>query len=138
LDVGRLLAPACGNALILSLRGPKPRGPGGFCWFEGSSASPAPDAEASISWAADQAQAALDVKVILTPPYIFHWRFSMDNIQGGVRMPLISMPINQVQHLLEHAPSELGTDPARAYLFGHSQGAAVAWAVALSEWPRPD
>ena len=96
LDVGRILAPACGGAVILSLRGPKPRGPG-FCWFEGTSASPAADAEASIDWAADQ-----------------------------------------VQHLLQHVPTELGTDPVRAYLFGHSQGASVAWAVALSKWPRPD
>lgn len=96
LDVGHYLAPACGNAVILSLRGPRSRGPG-FCWFEGSSASPAADAEESIGWAADQ-----------------------------------------VLHLLENAPSELGTDPSRTYLFGHSQGASISWAVGLSKWSRPD
>jgi hypothetical protein len=29
---------------------------------------------------------ALDVKAILSPPCIFHWWFSIRNIQGGVRM----------------------------------------------------
>ena len=97
LDVGRALATSCGGALILSLRGPKPRGVFGYCWFEGSSASPAPDAEASIASAA-----------------------------AGVL------------HLLQHAPVALGSDPKRAYLFGHSQGASVAWAVSLMEWSRRD
>jgi phospholipase/carboxylesterase len=80
LDVGRALAPSCGGALILSLRGPKARGPFGYCWFEGTSASPAPDAEDSIGSAADA-----------------------------------------VLHLLASAPEALGTDPERAYLFGHSR-----------------
>jgi hypothetical protein len=31
---------------------------------------------------------ALDIQVILIPPCIFHWRFSIQNIQGGVRMTL--------------------------------------------------
>jgi hypothetical protein len=33
----------------------------------------------------------MDAKVILTPPYIFHKSFSIQNIQGGVRMVLTSM-----------------------------------------------
>ena len=33
---------------------------------------------------------ALDVKVILTPPCLFHQWFSIQNIQGGVRMTLAS------------------------------------------------
>ena len=52
----------------------------GYCWFEGSSAFPAPDAEDSIGSAADA-----------------------------------------VLHLLASAPEALGTDPERAYLFGHSR-----------------
>jgi hypothetical protein len=35
---------------------------------------------------------ALDVKVILTPPCIFHWQISIQNIQGGVRLSLVSAP----------------------------------------------
>lgn len=97
LDIGRALAPSCGGALILSLRGPRPRGPFGYCWFEGSSASPAPDAEASIASAADG-----------------------------------------VLHLLQNAPAVLNSDPERVYLFGHSQGASVSWAVSSFEWPRPN
>jgi phospholipase/carboxylesterase len=96
LGVGAFLAPACGGAIVVSLQGPLSRGPG-FCWFQGSSASPAPDAETSIA-----AEAA------------------------------------KVLHILQNVPSRLGTDPTRTYLFGHSQGAAVCWAVALSNWPRAD
>ena len=96
LEIGRILAPACGGALIVSLRGPRPRG-SGYCCFEGSSASPAPNAEASIAGAAQK-----------------------------------------VVHLLQKVPSDLGTDPTRAYMFGHSQGASISCAVALSTWPRPD
>ena len=96
LEVGRCLAPSCGGALVVSLRGPRRRG-GGYCWFEGSSHQPAPDAEASILDASEK-----------------------------------------VLHLLQLAPEAFGTDPARAFLFGHSQGAAVGWAVALSRWPRAE
>jgi hypothetical protein len=35
---------------------------------------------------------ALDVEVILTPPCIFHQWFSIQNIQGRVRMTLMSTP----------------------------------------------
>jgi hypothetical protein len=34
----------------------------------------------------------LDVKVILIPPCIFHHRFSIENIQVGVRMTVASAP----------------------------------------------
>ena len=96
LDIGRRLAPVCGGALVVSLRGPLPRPPG-YCWFEGSSAQPAPDAEASIL-----------------------------------------MSVDKVLQVLQHAPLAFGTDPKRAFLFGHSQGATVGWAVALSSWPCTD
>ena len=96
LDVGRSLAPACGGALIVSLRAPLPRF-GGFCWFEGTSAAPAPDAQRSIGDATDK-----------------------------------------LLQLLCDAPSTFGTDPSRAFLFAHSQGATVGWALTLSSWPRAD
>ena len=38
---------------------------------------------------------------------------------------------------IEAAPEALGTDPARVYLLGWSQGATIAWSALLSKWPRP-
>jgi hypothetical protein len=43
-------------------------------------------------WTIIEVQVALDVKFILTPPCIFDLRFSIQNIQGGVRMALTSTP----------------------------------------------
>ena len=37
---------------------------------------------------------------------------------------------------LEAAPSALGTHPMRNLVFGFSQGATVAWALAAAAWPR--
>ena len=42
---------------------------------------------------------AVDVKVILIPPCIFHHRFSIQNIQGGVRMTLTSTPRRRLHRL---------------------------------------
>jgi phospholipase/carboxylesterase len=39
---------------------------------------------------------------------------------------------------LEAAPTALGTDPARQYVVGFSQGATIGWTLAASTWPRPD
>ena len=45
---------------------------------------------------------------------------------------------DKVAAFLDAAPAALGTDGARAHLFGFSQGATVGWAVALSPWARAD
>ncbi len=39
---------------------------------------------------------------------------------------------------LEAAPAALGTDPARQYVVGFSQGATIGWTLATAVWPRPD
>jgi hypothetical protein len=44
---------------------------------------------------------ALDVKSLLTPPCIFHYRLSIQNIQGGVIMTVTSTPRRAVHKLLE-------------------------------------
>ena len=49
----------------------------------------------------------------------------------------IAASTDKVIEFLEKAPSALGTDPARAYLFGFSQGATIGWTAMLSQWPRP-
>jgi phospholipase/carboxylesterase len=38
---------------------------------------------------------------------------------------------------LAAAPEALGTDPARTFLFGFSQGATIGWTVMTSRWPEP-
>jgi hypothetical protein len=50
------------------------------------------DAQIEAQLRASAGRVALDVNVILTPPCIFHWRFSIQNMQGGVRMALTSTP----------------------------------------------
>ena len=37
---------------------------------------------------------------------------------------------------IDAAPEALGTDPARAYVLGFSQGATIGWTLALSPWAR--
>ena len=50
----------------------------------------------------------------------------------------IGTSADKVAAFLDAAPAILGTDAARAHLFGFSQGATVGWAVALSPWARSD
>ncbi len=60
LPLSARLGPACGGALVASLRGPIMRGPG-FAWFEGSSADPAPSAlERGIAQSAERVMSFIE------------------------------------------------------------------------------
>ena len=75
-------------------------------------------------------RSALDIKAILTPPCIFHQQYSIQNIQGGVRMTLAFT----ARSYRGDRPREAGVHWARAV----PPFLAVCWKIQCELlWPQP-
>ena len=110
--------------LAVSLRAPLAAPWGGYRWFEGFSADPAPTAL--------RRDIAASCDAVLS--FIADAPASLGAIRSGVAHPASD---KSPSASAVFAPRLAGTDPGRVYVVGFSQGATIVWATLLSRWTSP-